>query len=82
MPIGDQLHVEEFFNGTFRKIERIHYSLYSLGWNINGLKFFLISNIYTKFSQSIFCYGLETHYIRKCFIKINIRENILIKNTF
>ena len=44
---------------------------------------FLISKIYKKFSQSIFYYGLETNYIRKeCLNKINIRQNILMKNTF
>ena len=83
LPIGNQQHIEDFFNAKFSKVERSHYSLYSLGCNKNGLNFFLISDIYKKFSQSIFYYGLETNYIRKdCLNKINIRQNILIKNTF
>ena len=60
LPIGNQQHIEDFFNAKFRKVERSHYSLYSLGCNKNGLNFFLISNIYKKFSQPIFYYGLET----------------------
>ena len=56
--------------------------MHSLGCNSNGLNFFTISSIYKKFSQSIFYYGLETNYIRKeCIKKLNIRQNILIKNT-
>ena len=59
LPIGNQQHVEDFFNWKFNKVERVHYSLYSLGCNKNGLNFFWISNIYKKFSQSIFYYGLK-----------------------
>ena len=62
-----------FFSEKFRKVERSFYSLNSLGVNSTGLNYFIISNIYKKFSQSSFYYGLETNYLRKeCLNKINI----------
>ena len=83
LPIGKQNHVEDFFGEKFRKVERSFYSLHSFGCNNYCLNYYLISSIYKKFSQSIFYYGLETNFIRKQFLnKINIRQNILLKNTF
>ena len=83
LPIGNQTHVEECFCEKFRKVERSLYSLYSLGCNNNGLNFHTIANIYKKFCQSIFYYGLETNFIRKqCLNKINVRQNTLLKNIY
>ena len=83
LPIGNQKHIEEFFCDKFKKVERSLYTLYSLGCKANGLNYYLIANIYKKFCQSIFYYGLETNYIRKeCLNMINTRQNILLKNTF
>jgi hypothetical protein len=83
LPIGNQIHVENFFSDKFKKVEKSFYSLYSLGCNSNGLNFHIISKIYKNFSQSIFYYGLETNFIGKeCLNKLNIRQNILLKNIF
>ena len=81
LPIGNLKHVENFFSDKFRKVERSFYSLNSLGVNSTGLNYFIISNIYKKFSQSSFYYGLETNYLRiECLNKINVRQNVLLTN--
>ena len=83
LPIGNQKHIEEFFCEKFKKVEKSFYSLSSVGCNSKGLNYFIVSNIYKKFCQSIFYYGLETNYIRKdCLKKLDLRQSILIKNIF
>ena len=82
-PIGNQKHIEEFFCEKFKKVEKSFYSLSSVGCNSKGLNYFIVSNIYKKFCQSIFYYGLETNYFRKdCLKKLDLRQSIFIKNIF
>ena len=73
--------MEEFFCEKSRQVERSFYSLYSLGCNNNGFNFHIIANIYKKFCQSIFYYGLEINFIRKqCLNQLRVRQNTLLKN--
>ena len=58
-------------------------SLHSLGCNKKGINYQVILKMYKKFSQSVFYYGLDTNYFRKeCLHNLNVRQNILLKNTF
>ena len=53
-----------------------------MGCRPNGLNPFIVSDIYKTFSQSILLYGLEVlNYSATAINEVNIRQNILIKNT-
>ena len=83
MPIGDRKFVEHFFCQKFRNVEKSYYSLYGMGCRPDGLNYYTSADIYKKFCQSSFYYGLETNYISKTTLNyLNIRQNILIKNSF
>ena len=83
MPIGDRKFVEHFFCQKFRNVEKSYYSLYGMGCRPDGLNYYTPADIYKKFCQSSFYYGLETNYISKATLNyLNIRQNILIKNSF
>lgn len=83
MPVGSKKYVEEFFCQKFRKGECSLYSLYGFGCNDKGLAYNIIGDIYKRFCQSTFYYGLETNYISEKILRyIDIRQNTLLKNTF
>ena len=76
------IKVCKFFNGKFNKVERSFYSLHSLSCKPKGLNPFIISKTYKKFCQSIIFDGFETCYLSRSNLKeLNIRQNILIKNS-
>ena len=52
-------------NEKFSKAERSFYSLYSFGCHPGGFQPLLCMDIYKKFSQSIFYYGLEVCFLNK-----------------
>ena len=82
LPIGDKVTVNNFLKDKFKKVERSFYSLYTLGCRRNKLNPFIISELYKTFSQSILLYGFEIlNYSKTAINEINIRQNILIKNT-
>jgi hypothetical protein len=82
IPFGNSAYVCKFFNEKFNKVERSFYSLHSLGCKPKGLNTFIISKTYKKMFQSIIFYGFETCYLSRSNLKeLNIRQNILIKNS-
>ena len=79
MPIGKNKFVEDFFCQKFRNEEKSYYSLYGIGCRPDGINFEISANIYKKFCQSSFYYGLETNYISKTTLnKLNIRQSIIV----
>jgi hypothetical protein len=82
LPIGDKLFVNKFLKDKFKNVERSFYPLYSMGCRPNGLDPFIIGELYKTFSQSILLYGFEVlNYSATAINELNIRQNILIKNT-
>ena len=61
MHIGSNEFVEEFFCQKFRNVEKSYYSPYGIGCRPGGMNFAISANIYKKFCQSWFYYGLETN---------------------
>jgi hypothetical protein len=83
LPVGNTSEMESRFKEKFKKVERSYYSLYELGCRPNGLSPSVCAQIYNRYCQSIFYYGLEIAALNKKTIKsLNIRQNILLKNSF
>ena len=69
-------HMDEKFN----RVERSLYSLYSLGCRPDGFHPLLSVDIYKKFCQSLFYYGLEVSYLNKTQLQsLNTRQNVLLR---
>jgi hypothetical protein len=82
LPIGDKDFIEQYFSNKMAKVEKSLYSLRSLGCRKDLLNPKTISFIYKQFYQSTFKYGLENLHLSAAFLdKLNVRQNILLKNT-